>query len=530
MKFLIFSFDGTGKNARAAEQEENFGGKLSDNNITNVIKLHLMCGGNLHLDGPNYGHSTQKNVDRAFYYPGIGTFGNEIQQYLNMAFAPEDLDVAHVLSLAHTDLLNNLPDDPNDLVILITGYSRGAALARRFATLVHRYFESTEDSPTEPFIYLSVWDTVASIGRPDLSTDQRPEFRVVFEEGNTLSKSVRQANHMVALDEKRRLFQPTLMNYDPERVTEVWFVGAHGDIGGGYLKDGLSDITLQHTFEWLQFMTETQGLPEIDLALPTEAMLDNACPTDIRTIISKDDLTISPNPMGVSHQQDRLPIIEWITLYDRICCVINNDKIDESIPPLIHRSVPVRIYRDQRYNPISLSRMSTEHKIWTSFCVPVAAFTPYIGIHRHHQLTQHTWLRLEPEQFTKIMVEADRKYNHSGIQAKAGEVYRVTVADDQKWHDAAIQCSADGWNKDDIEEGWQEIFIAGTEHLRRVPDVNWFCLCAAIGTARNSYMEVGKNKEIQAILTGELTFFANDLESRYFNNWGNIEVVVERLS
>ena len=192
--------------------------------------------------------------------------------------------------------------------------------------------------------------------------------------------------------------------------------------------------------------------------------------------------------------------------------------------------MPVRIYRDQRYNPISLSRMKTEHNIWTSFCVPASAFTPYIGIHQHHQLTQHTWLRLETEQFTKIMVEADRKYNHSGIQVKTGEVYRVTVADDQKWHDAAIQCSANGWSREDIEDGWKEIFIAGTEHLRRVPDVNWFCLCAAIGSTLNSYMEVGKNKEIQVSHTGELTFFANDLDSRYFNNWGNIEVLVERLS
>ena len=223
---------------------------------------------------------------------------------------------------------------------------------------MHRYFEEKDNKPDGPFIYLVAWDTVASIGMPDISTENRPDYDVVFEEGNTLSPSVCQANHMVAIDEKRRSFQPTLMNYDPDRVLEVWFAGAHGDVGGGYHYDGLSDITLEHTIKWLQKMHQDYTLPAINFSPPSEEALDIACPEEVRGEINRDDLQANPNPMGKSHQQDRMAIIAWATLYDRICCVVRNDKIDESLTPLIHHSVPVRIYRDQRYNPVTLTRMT----------------------------------------------------------------------------------------------------------------------------------------------------------------------------
>jgi len=60
-------------------------------------------------------------------------------------------------------------------------------------------------------------------------------------------ESVQQAYHMVALDEQRDSFEPTLMDPDPnrpERIVEVWFAGDHANIGGGWATDRLSDITL----------------------------------------------------------------------------------------------------------------------------------------------------------------------------------------------------------------------------------------------------------------------------------------------
>jgi uncharacterized protein (DUF2235 family) len=53
----------------------------------------------------------------------------------------------------------------------------------------------------------------------------------------------------MALDERRRDFPVTRWDPDP-RVEEVWFPGAHSDIGGGNpaKESGLSDVAL----EWMQ--------------------------------------------------------------------------------------------------------------------------------------------------------------------------------------------------------------------------------------------------------------------------------------
>ena len=43
---------------------------------------------------------------------------------------------------------------------------------------------------------------------------------------------------------------------DKERVSQVWFVGVHSDIGGGYPQDGLSYVSLQ----WMMERAKVYGL------------------------------------------------------------------------------------------------------------------------------------------------------------------------------------------------------------------------------------------------------------------------------
>lgn len=125
---------------------------------------------------------------------------------------------------------------------VVFGYSRGAALARKFVSTL----TLLRKGKCEEVQFIGVFDTVSAmdgIQRPgeDIATD------VVFEDG-TLHVGVKRAVHIVALDEDRLLFGPTLICKDgsnPERITEVWFPGVHGDIGGGYWHDGLSDGALK---------------------------------------------------------------------------------------------------------------------------------------------------------------------------------------------------------------------------------------------------------------------------------------------
>jgi uncharacterized protein (DUF2235 family) len=260
---------------------------------------------------------------------------------INTLFSPESSDVASIIKQAKADFTEHFQTGDD---ILLTGFSRGGALARRFCTII------SEEMPSLT-IYQAIFDTVASIGLPNLASRNRPKSDVIFEHGHTLSSTVKQALHMVSLDDKRRAFQPTLMNQD-NRVLEVWFSGAHSDVGGGYQQDGLSDITLQFMLDWLKTLSislELKDVKDIDL----KAIF----PPEINYEIHIDDIHITPDAFSKNHQQDRLPIINWLTLTDRQCCVIVDDKISD-ILPIVHHTVIQRINGDENYRPNSLKTVN----------------------------------------------------------------------------------------------------------------------------------------------------------------------------
>jgi hypothetical protein len=333
---LIFNFDGTSNEPSDAEQSINDRGITEDNSITNIVKFHLLCGGRLkNVKGQASGWSDSKQ--KCFYYHGIGTHGNRLNRAINALISPEKSDIANILNQAKADFAQHyqLGDE-----ILLTGFSRGGALARRFCTLI------SKELP-ELIIYQAIFETVASIGLPNLSKSIRPDSEVIFEHGHTLFSTVNKALHMVALDDKRKAFQPTLMNKD-DRILEVWFAGAHSDVGGGYYQDGLSDITLQFMLNWLAELPIQLTLKTVD-DIKFKAIL----PEDAKYKICNDDVIITPNVFGKNHQQDRLPFVNWLTLTDRVCCVISDDKIAKDLP-VIHHSVAQRINGDSDYLPHTL--------------------------------------------------------------------------------------------------------------------------------------------------------------------------------
>lgn len=108
---------------------------------------------------------------------------------------------------------------------------------------------SLQDSDLVPvglITAVGVWDTVGAMGFPDyVAGGQRVD---AFKFADTkLSAKVQHGFHAVALDERRNDFAPTL--WDPEdRIVQMLFPGAHGDVGGGYPTEnhesGLSDNAL----------------------------------------------------------------------------------------------------------------------------------------------------------------------------------------------------------------------------------------------------------------------------------------------
>jgi uncharacterized protein (DUF2235 family) len=114
-----------------------------------------------------------------------------------------------------------------------------------------------------PIRFIGVWDTVGALGIP-LSggrllhlVNRRWQFHDM-----TLSSTVQSAFQALAVDEHRKSYVPAV--WKPSRKPaeqnqereQVWFAGAHSDVGGGYPEHDLSDIALR----WLANRADKCGL------------------------------------------------------------------------------------------------------------------------------------------------------------------------------------------------------------------------------------------------------------------------------
>lgn len=110
--------------------------------------------------------------------------------------------------------------------------------------------------------FIGVWDTVGALGIPKIGiglmkswlTRSKHDFHDV-----QLGQHIRHAYHALAIDEKRKPFAPTLWKIEKDStqtLEQVWFPGVHSNIGGGYGKGGLSNIS----FQWLKTKAEEHGL------------------------------------------------------------------------------------------------------------------------------------------------------------------------------------------------------------------------------------------------------------------------------
>ena len=195
MTKLIFCFDGT------CNDPEDSGDFFEDSSVSNILKLHAFFGGKLNpLNGVHEKIDGKDPEQRSFYYSGIGTRGNWLKQKLNAMFAPPYGDMDDILNDAENDLDDKYKQGDE---IYIFGFSRGAAIARMFASHIDIEVK-----------FLGVFDTVAATrGSLDLNPETYPASGIVFENG-TIGDHIKKAVHLVSIDEKRLAFQPTLFNVD----------------------------------------------------------------------------------------------------------------------------------------------------------------------------------------------------------------------------------------------------------------------------------------------------------------------------
>ena len=172
-----------------------------------------------------------------------------------------------------------------DTDIDVVGYSRGAAIARMFIQRIERDFDSLVDSAGKALLkvpqvrFLGLFDTVASFGIPWDANERsfKPD----------IPECVANTFHAMALDETRETFGIERCLGNRNKITEVWFRGGHGDIGGNatYVKKlgevsnrERSDIALK----WMIAKAKACGLP-VSCTLDDDHSTDEDAPVTTRS-------------------------------------------------------------------------------------------------------------------------------------------------------------------------------------------------------------------------------------------------------
>ena len=117
---------------------------------------------------------------------------------------------------------------------------------------------------------VAVWDTVGSYGIPAgfgfAGFARRLTAWTRGFHDNEIGPHIEYGLHAMAIDERRRAFTATAWvnkpGEDRQNVEQVWFAGAHANVGGGYKQSGLSDhaliwmIARAHELTRLEFDTD----------------------------------------------------------------------------------------------------------------------------------------------------------------------------------------------------------------------------------------------------------------------------------
>lgn len=244
------------------------------------------------------------NPQITFYDNGVGTSKNKywraVSGAVGFGFWQNVIDMYEFLAREY---------EPGDKVFIF-GFSRGAATVRAFNGLVaasglikgrtisdddlHAQSEAAMTAyrdpnnqaklaePTEvshgaiPIECLAVWDTVSALGFPQnwvvkgvgtlllnwlsMAADRVADLVWPHRFYNyALTSNVRSAYQALAIDDERNSFEPLVwdesLSLDTE-VEQVWFAGAHSNVGGGYGRMGLSNLAL----DWMMRRAAKHGL------------------------------------------------------------------------------------------------------------------------------------------------------------------------------------------------------------------------------------------------------------------------------
>ena len=268
MKRIVLCADGTWNEA---ERKDETSGRPHPTNVLKVARAVLP--------------RSAAGVDQVvLYHYGVGT-GGKWDELTGGAFG-EGLE-RNVRALYRFLVYNWEPGDE----LYFFGFSRGAFTVRTLAGFMNTvgllqkddeyytadlyalYEKSTKGDSDEwmhafrnirnhrkcpPIRFIGVWDTVGSLGAPGALGQLFNQDKYKYHDIG-LHPAIENAFHALAIDERRKPFQPSLWER-PEGWTgtleQVWFPGVHSNVGGSLRPDGLANEALH----WLVEKAEALGL------------------------------------------------------------------------------------------------------------------------------------------------------------------------------------------------------------------------------------------------------------------------------
>lgn len=273
-KRIIICCDGTWNSPKKIDKEHS---------VTNVVKIRRA----IKAEG------SDKMSQLPYYDEGVGASGSWYKRIYEGATGS---GISKNILQAYKFLIDNY--EPGDKLFLF-GFSRGAFTVRSLAGLIRnsgilqkdsaamidKAYElyksrdlSTHPDAIQPILFrksfavqditpvrfIGVWDTVGSLGNPLFVNNVLSKYSLSIRMNNfhdtDLSSTVDYAYQALAIDEKRRNFKPTVWRKQEKSgdqvLEQVWFVGVHSNIGGGYKSTVLSDIALR----WMADKAASLGL------------------------------------------------------------------------------------------------------------------------------------------------------------------------------------------------------------------------------------------------------------------------------
>lgn len=183
-------------------------------------------------------------------------------------------------------------------------------------------FRAAHSHPEMKIKFVGVWDTVGAMGIPI-------SFLGLFQDKDEfydtkIGPNIEIARHALAIDEQRSDFLPTVWDPRGGDLKQVWFAGAHSDIGGGYGCDKDGTCLGDNALHWMLTEAAKAGL---------------SCESHLLT-------SIKPNATATLHQSRR----SFYRVKQAFHREIRHGKGDV----LIHHSVKARWDADSRYRPQKL--------------------------------------------------------------------------------------------------------------------------------------------------------------------------------